>query len=489
VGFYHYNRPRRLAEGNVVDEARWMKELVERAGGLRPGVDLRIVMDVEAESPEDIAVDVAEFARQLRDELRGLFGHEPLLYSGWEYAKQRLGSVGGDIWAAWYPQGGQSFEVARARWPEILRDEAELGQLRPVAWQYGGDVHAGVPGVASCDCNIAPAELFAAMLIPATGERPPDTAPATPAHTDDGRLATITAANRRTELTMQADGNLVVYRDGAAVWASNTEGRGQTAYLQGDGNLVVYGASEAVWASGTEGHPGATIEVQDDGNVVVYDGAQALWATGTAFAQPTSTPDTSGPQTVPAPTTPDPSTPAGDVDVEWARARIAEWNFRDGVTSFQEAFAAWDLDVDGGLGPKTAEAVKHLVDAGGNLTEHFRLDEFRCTHCGRARVNRELVRALERLRSEVGPLGSFSSYRCEQHEIEAAKATPGQHTYGTAWDPRPYIPLSATAGKGFSGRGHTGADSGIASHLDVRHAGPANVTGSSPDQPADFVDN
>lgn len=361
IGFYHYNRPRRLAQGNVADEARWMKELTDRAGGLRPGVDLRIVMDVEAPDAADVAVDVAEFTRQLGDQLRGLFGHEPLLYSGWDYARNRLASVGGDIWVAWYPEGGLSFDQAQARWTDNVRDQGQIAPLRPVAWQYGGDVNGGVAGVAKCDTSVAPGSLFADMVIPAGG-------------------ATV--------------------------------------------------APEAV--------------------------------------------------TAPA--------PAPD-DAAGALARITEWNFRDGVRSFQEAFTAWDLAVDGDLGPKTAEAVTQLVGAGGKLSDHFHLDEFRCKHCGRARVNRELVRALERLRPEVGPLTAFSSYRCEEHPIEAAKAAPGQHAQGTAWDPDPYLPLSATSGKGFSGLGHTAADPSLASHLDVRHAGAANVTESSPDDPAEFEDN
>ncbi len=485
IGFYHYNRPRRLAQGNIADEARWMKQLVDRAGGLRPGVDLRIVMDVEAPDAQDIAVDIAEFTRQLRDQLRPLFGHEPLLYSGWQYAKDHLGSVSNDLWVAWYPSGGLSFQTAQTRWHENIRDSAELGGLRPVAWQYGGDVAGGVPGVSACDCNIAPADIFTALLIPSSVQDLPDRTRPTVQPLSPQRSGvqawTITAANGRTILAMQADGNLVVSREGVAVWASGTAGRGREAMIQGDGNLVVYGESTALWASGTASHPGATLAVQDDGNVVIYDGTQALWATGTNVAALGAN--------VAAPVTSVAEHGAANVDLKWALARIVEWNFRDGVRSFQEAFTAWDINVDGTMGTKTAEAVKHLVDAGGKLSEHFHLDEFRCTHCRRARVNRDLVRALQSLRAEVGQLGRFSSYRCEEHEIEAAKATPGQHTYGTAWDPEPYVPRSAVVGKGFSGLGHTHADPGLVSHLDVRHAGMANITGSSPDRPAEFEDN
>jgi hypothetical protein len=40
-------------------------------------------------------------------------------------------------------------------------------------------------------------------------------------------------------LTMQGDGNLVLSRNGSAVWGSNTVGQGHHAIFQQDGNLVV----------------------------------------------------------------------------------------------------------------------------------------------------------------------------------------------------------------------------------------------------------
>jgi hypothetical protein len=88
----------------------------------------------------------------------------------------------------------------------------------------------------------------------------------------------------KADLTMQSDGNLVVYdENGHARWASNTVGRGSYATFQDDGNFVVYDSgNHAVWASNTSGHPGAVLAVQDDGNVVIYAANGAvLWATGT----------------------------------------------------------------------------------------------------------------------------------------------------------------------------------------------------------------
>ena len=194
IGFYHYNRPRRLAEGKVAKEAEWMHELVDRAGGLQPGVDIRVIMDVEAPDAKDLAVDVAEFTRRLRVELRSLFGHEPLLYSGWDYANHHLRSVGGDLWVAWYPPGGLPLERARQRWHEVPDGQAQLGQLQPVAWQYGGDVTGGVPGVGKCDTNVSPVDRYVTMIIPGTRVMEP------PA---EGRFTSQTSLNGRTTLAFQ----------------------------------------------------------------------------------------------------------------------------------------------------------------------------------------------------------------------------------------------------------------------------------------------
>ena len=94
----------------------------------------------------------------------------------------------------------------------------------------------------------------------------------------------ISSASGRYTFVYQADGNLVLYGPGGALWASNTNGQpvGVTI-MQGDGNLVIYGPNAVyVWDSSTHNHPGARLVVQDDGNVVIYapDGT-ALWATNT----------------------------------------------------------------------------------------------------------------------------------------------------------------------------------------------------------------
>jgi hypothetical protein len=90
-------------------------------------------------------------------------------------------------------------------------------------------------------------------------------------------------------LSMQTDGNLVLYAPGhIAIWASNTAGHsGSVLQMQQDGNLVVYAPGHVrTWASNTAGHPGAVLQMQDDANAVLYaPGPVAMWATGTARGQ------------------------------------------------------------------------------------------------------------------------------------------------------------------------------------------------------------
>ncbi len=94
-----------------------------------------------------------------------------------------------------------------------------------------------------------------------------------------------TSAEGMTQLCYQGDGNLVLYDNGPAVWASNTDGTSaNTAVMQGDGNFVVYDADWIpVWDSGTYGHSGAFLSVQNDGCALIYesDGNTVLWGTGT----------------------------------------------------------------------------------------------------------------------------------------------------------------------------------------------------------------
>ncbi|HUC88268.1 MAG TPA: hypothetical protein VMR95_03925 [Candidatus Binatia bacterium] len=86
-------------------------------------------------------------------------------------------------------------------------------------------------------------------------------------------------------LTMQSDGNLVIYDyNGVPVWNSSTEGTsGAYMTIQTDGNLVVYNSQNyPVWNSGTEGNGSSILAMQSDGNLVIYNARGGTWATGTA---------------------------------------------------------------------------------------------------------------------------------------------------------------------------------------------------------------
>ena len=84
-------------------------------------------------------------------------------------------------------------------------------------------------------------------------------------------------------LSMQGDGNLVLYHGSSALWATGTNGKGgYEAVMQADGNFVEYGMTNALFATGTNGQNGAYLAVQTDGNLVVYNsGGGAIWASNT----------------------------------------------------------------------------------------------------------------------------------------------------------------------------------------------------------------
>lgn len=83
-------------------------------------------------------------------------------------------------------------------------------------------------------------------------------------------------------LTLQHDGNLVLYHSAKAIWASHTNGKPITFLtMQGDGNLVLYGGGKAYWSSHTNGGHNPRLAIQNDGNMVVYSGSKPVWSTHT----------------------------------------------------------------------------------------------------------------------------------------------------------------------------------------------------------------
>jgi len=84
-------------------------------------------------------------------------------------------------------------------------------------------------------------------------------------------------------LTMQFDGNLVLYAPGNwPIWNSGTDKPGSVAVMQADGNLVILAPGTIpVWNSGSSS-PGSVAIIQTDGNFVIYaPGNQPVWNTET----------------------------------------------------------------------------------------------------------------------------------------------------------------------------------------------------------------
>ncbi|NBT75710.1 MAG: DUF882 domain-containing protein [Betaproteobacteria bacterium] len=70
-----------------------------------------------------------------------------------------------------------------------------------------------------------------------------------------------------------------------------------------------------------------------------------------------------------------------------------------------------------------------------NWGKYFTEAEFKCSHCGVAKMDQFFIDRLNELRQECGfALKVSSGYRCPQHPIEAAKKSSGAHTSGKAAD-------------------------------------------------------
>ena len=66
---------------------------------------------------------------------------------------------------------------------------------------------------------------------------------------------------------------------------------------------------------------------------------------------------------------------------------------------------------------------------------NFRESEFVCRHCGQVEMDPDFMHRLQGLRNRFNkPMTITSGYRCPEHPIEAAKASPGAHTTGKAAD-------------------------------------------------------
>jgi LysM repeat protein len=92
----------------------------------------------------------------------------------------------------------------------------------------------------------------------------------------------LTSQNGAYKLTLQDDGNLVLYSGDESVWSTGTNGQKVVrAEVQKDGNFVLYTADDAVWASQTKGAKDVRLILQDDRNLVLYGFDGSAWSSET----------------------------------------------------------------------------------------------------------------------------------------------------------------------------------------------------------------
>jgi hypothetical protein len=83
----------------------------------------------------------------------------------------------------------------------------------------------------------------------------------------------LSSQNGQYNLSLYANGDLVLYAGNSKLWVSDTSNIGIAyAKMQEDGNFVFSDINGVVlWSSGTQGYNGASLIVSNDGALVVYD--------------------------------------------------------------------------------------------------------------------------------------------------------------------------------------------------------------------------
>lgn len=97
----------------------------------------------------------------------------------------------------------------------------------------------------------------------------------------------------------------------------------------------------------------------------------------------------------------------------------------------RELQSIFNLGSDGIAGKNTFDLLDKL-----DQVKHFKLDEFRCKHCKKLKLDINLLLKLEELRAKTGPLIINSGYRCPVHNRNVGGASASQHLKGTAADIR-----------------------------------------------------
>jgi len=96
----------------------------------------------------------------------------------------------------------------------------------------------------------------------------------------------IRSPGGRFQLVLQRQGNAVLLGPEGPLWSTSVAKRESSALLmKSSGILCLLGFNdEVLWQSGTQISPGAFLVLQDDGNLVLYRDELALWASDTVQA-------------------------------------------------------------------------------------------------------------------------------------------------------------------------------------------------------------
>ena len=128
-----------------------------------------------------------------------------------------------------------------------------------------------------------------------------------------------------------------------------------------------------------------------------------------------------------------------------AKPSVNVQSFRLGVEDFQRGYTFSNLVPDGIVGALTSAAMDHSESLGYACSPNFKFKEFLCdcegelVGCRSIRVDRELVRSLEKMRAELAPRSGIyivSGYRCPtiNKNVGGRTRPPSHHVTGKAVD-------------------------------------------------------